>query len=162
MFQQIFNLHADTLKAMAHPKRLEIIHLLRDQEMCVSDIQEMLGLPQANLSQHLQVLRDSHLVESVKNGKQVFYKLKHPHVIAASDLIREMLVEQCEDSQLANGLALSMKDLLPIVQDPVCGMRISPKTASVGAQYEGHNYYFCASGCYEAFIKNPKEYVHHE
>jgi len=161
MFQRIFDLHADILKAMAHPKRLEIIQLLRDQELCVSDIQEMLGLPQANLSQHLQILREAQVVVSYKNGKQIFYKLQHPNVVTACDLIREMLIDQCQDKQLADTLALPMKDLLPIVHDPVCGMRVSPKTASVGAQYEGEHYYFCATGCYESFLKNPQRYIQH-
>ena len=56
MYSQIFELHAHLLKAIAHPRRLEIIHLLRDQELPVGDIHTMLDLPQANISQHLMVL----------------------------------------------------------------------------------------------------------
>jgi len=160
MYNQVFNLHAQILKAMAHPKRLEIIHLLRDQEMCVSEIQEMLGLPQANLSQHLQILREANLLNYSKSGKNIFYCLKHPNIIKASDLIRDLLIDQCQNEQLADELTMSMKDLVPLVIDPVCGMRVSPKTASVGAQYEGQKFYFCATGCYEKFIKNPQAYVH--
>lgn len=162
MYSQVFNLHAETLKAMAHPKRLEIIHLLRDQEMCVSEIQDMLGLPQANLSQHLHILREAGLLTDTKSGKNIYYSLKHPNIIEASDLIRELLIEQCQNEQLADELTLSMKDLVPLAIDPVCGMRISPKTASVGAQYEGQKFYFCATGCYEKFIKDPQAYARHK
>ncbi|MCC6710776.1 MAG: helix-turn-helix domain-containing protein, partial [Candidatus Pacebacteria bacterium] len=47
MYSEVFELHAQLLKALAHPKRLEIIHLIRDQELSVSDIHQMLDLPQA-------------------------------------------------------------------------------------------------------------------
>ena len=53
MYHQIFAYHTKLLKAMSHPKRLEIIHLLRDQALTVSEIQSMLDLPQpilANIS----------------------------------------------------------------------------------------------------------------
>jgi len=159
MYTQVFEMHANILKAMAHPKRLEIIHLLRDQELCVGDIQEMLDLPQANLSQHLQILREAKLLQSRKDGKNMFYQLTHPNVIQASDLIRSMLIEQCQNEQIADELTLHMHELVPIVHDPVCGMRVSPKTASVAAQYEGKSFYFCATGCYEKFLKNPKKYA---
>ena len=43
MYSQIFQLHADYYSSLANPKRLEIVHLLRDQEMTVSQMMEMLG-----------------------------------------------------------------------------------------------------------------------
>ena len=93
MYNQIFKLHADLLKAISHPKRLEIIHLLRDQELNVSEILTMLGLPQANLSQHLMVLREAGVVVTRKEGKQVYYKVAHVNFIKASDLLREVLIK---------------------------------------------------------------------
>jgi ArsR family transcriptional regulator len=64
MYAQLFELHANLLKALSHPRRLEIIHLLRDQELPVTDIYTMLDLPQANISQHLMVLRDAQVVHA--------------------------------------------------------------------------------------------------
>ena len=94
MYEQVFQLHANLLKALANPKRLEIIHLLRDQELSVTVIQEMLDLPQANLSQHLQVLRHEGIVQTRKDGKQIYYHVAHKNFIAASDLLREVLVKK--------------------------------------------------------------------
>ncbi len=119
MYSQIFELHAQLLKALAHPRRLEIVHLLRDQELCVSDIFEMLDLPQANISQHLMILRDAGVVTPKRDGKQIVYKLAHPQIIAASDLLREVLVDQNKNSELAKQATLSMKELVPLVHDPV-------------------------------------------
>jgi ArsR family transcriptional regulator len=140
MYQQIFNLHADVLKALSHPKRLEIIHLLRDQSLSVSDIQQMLDLPQANLSQHLQVLRDQKIVNCEKKGKQIFYKVSHPNYLKACDLIREVLHQKNH-----------LSDLLPIGIDPICGMKLTPSTAAFAHTNNGQLHYFCASGCLEKY-----------
>ncbi|AKM79529.1 MAG: Regulatory protein ArsR [Candidatus Beckwithbacteria bacterium GW2011_GWB1_47_15] len=160
MYKQIFELHADTYKALAAAKRLEIVQLLRDQELTVTKIQQMLGLPQPNLSQHLQVLREHKLVNTKRNGQHVYYKLSHPNVVKSVDLVREMLVEQNRgDDKLTEELRLKMKDLVPLSIDPVCHMRVSPKTAAEATGYKGRTYYFCASGCKKTFKKSPQKYV---
>lgn len=159
MYTQIFELHTSLLKSLAHPRRLEIIQLLRDQELCVSDIYEMLDLPQANISQHLMVLRDAGVLATERKGKQIFYKIAHPKIIEASDLLREVLIDKHKDSTIASQLTLKMKELVPLVHDPVCRMRLSPKTAGYNAQYNNHEFYFCASGCLKKFQERPEKYV---
>jgi len=159
MYSQVFELQADLLKAIAHPRRLEILHLLRDQELCVSDIYEMLDLPQANISQHLMILRDTDVLSTRKDGKQVFYSISDPDFLKASDAIRTVLINKHQDSEIVDNLLLKMKDLVPIVHDPVCDMRISPKTAGGRVEYQNKEYYFCASGCQKKFQKDPEHYV---
>lgn len=159
MYSQLFELHAELLKALAHPRRLEIIHLLRDEELCVSDIYEMLDLPQANISQHLIILRDAGVVTTTRKGKQIFYSLANPKIIRASDLLREVLIEQHKNSTIADQLKVPMSELVPVVRDPVCDMRISPRTAGAHTTHNGHNYYFCASGCLKKFEENKKKYI---
>lgn len=132
--------------------------MLRDQELTVTEIQEMLGLPQANLSQHLQVLRESGVVKAKKNGKQVYYQLAHKNFVKASDLMRQVLVERYKGTKLEDEFTMKMTDLVPLVQDPVCGMRLSPKTASYAYQFNGREHYFCAGGCYEKFKKQLSRY----
>jgi ArsR family transcriptional regulator len=159
MYQQIFKLHSELLKAISHPKRLEIIHLLRDKELNVSEILEMLGLPQANLSQHLMVLRNAGVVKTRKEGKKVYYKLAHKNFIKASDLLREILVQKYKKEGKADEFLMKMEDLVPLVHDPVCDMRLSPKTASYAKKYKDKKYYFCAKGCLDNFKKSPKKYA---
>lgn len=159
MYFQVFKLQANLLKSLSHPKRLEIIHLLRDQELSVSQIQQMLGLPQANLSQHLQILRENEILVSHKNGKQIFYKLAHKNFIKANDLFRSVLIQKHKDTPLADEFTHKMTDLVPLVQDPVCLMRLSPKTAAFAYKHNNHNYYFCASGCQDKFKKSPQKYI---
>lgn len=159
MYSEIFELHAQLLKALAHPKRLEIIHLLRDQKLTVTQIHTMLDLPQANISQHLSILRDAGAVIGEREGKQITYSLRHKNFSKASDLIREVLIDSQHNSQIADEILLNMKELLPIVHDPVCKMRLSPKTAGFTHSYNGKHFYFCASGCLKAFIHNPTKYA---
>lgn len=152
MYQQIFELHTDILKALSHPKRLEIIHLLRDHSLSVSQIQEMLDLPQANLSQHLQVLRENKIVSTKKVGKQVFYQVANPKLLRACDLIREILFEQHQHNiKLNRDLKSNISNLLPIGIDPVCGMKLTPSTAAFTFTDNETTHYFCASGCLEKY-----------
>jgi len=44
-------------------------------------------------------------------------------------------------------------------KDPVCGMDVDPKTATLISEYQGKTYYFCAPGCKRDFDKNPGKYV---
>ena len=157
MYHQIFAHHAKLLKAMSHPKRLEIIHLLRDQALTVSEIQSMLDLPQANLSQHLSILREAGVVKVDKQGKYAVYSLSHPNFIKASDLIRAILIERYQNNPLADELTLSMHELVPLTHDPICGMRLSPKTASFALRTKNQTYYFCAEGCYKKFKQTHQE-----
>lgn len=158
MYSELFELHANLLKALAHPRRLEIIHLLRDQSLCVSEIYEMLDLPQANISQHLMILRDVGVVVTARDGKQIIYKLANPRIIQASDLLREVLIDQHQGSEIAKQLTLSMKELVPLMHDPVCQMRVSPKTAGFKSEHNQQTYYFCASGCLKKFEQNPEKF----
>lgn len=159
MYDQVFELQAQLLKALAHPRRLEIVQLLRDQELCVSDMYEMLDLPQANISQHLMILREANVVETQRSGKQIVYRLTSDNIIEASDLLRDVLIRRYQGSQIADQLAVNMLDLVPIVHDPVCQMRVSPKTAGFSSTHQGHQYFFCASGCQKKFRAKPEAYV---
>ncbi len=160
MLLQVFEHQAELLKAIAHPKRLEIIHLLRDQELPVTDIHTMLDLPQANISQHLMILRDAKVVQSRREGKQIYYSLTSNHFIKASDLLREVVIHQLSENQVSKAVKLSMKELVPLVHDPVCQMRLSPKTAGFSHTHHDQTYYFCASGCLKQFLEQPESYAH--
>lgn len=70
---------AATLKAMAHPTRLQILDMLRVGETCVCHIENALDKRQAYISQQLMVLREAGLVTYRKDGLQVYYQLAGPH-----------------------------------------------------------------------------------
>src|SRR5713226_6634375 len=81
---------AGVFQALAHPTRIAIIELLRDEEKVpVSRIYERLGLEQANVSQHLAVLRARQIVLGRKDGNQVFYSLRDPILGKVLNLMRQ-------------------------------------------------------------------------
>jgi DNA-binding transcriptional ArsR family regulator len=86
-------LHAQICKGLADPKRLLILNALRDGERSVTDLCEELDLPQANVSQHLAVLRDRGLADTRRDGQRVFYSVSSPKIIQAMDLLREVMQE---------------------------------------------------------------------
>jgi len=159
MYSKLFELHADLLKALAHPRRLEIIQLLQDQELPVTDIHTMLDLPQANISQHLMILRDFEILTTRREGKQIYYQLSNPKILQACDLIREFLIDHNQIDGNAPELQIDMKQLVPLAHDPVCQMRVSPKTASFSHIHKDHTYYFCASGCLKKFQAKPEKFI---
>ena len=95
--KKIFELHARVCKTLSHPKRLEIIELLRDdKERGVSEIAAKLGITKANVSQHLAVMRAQNIVKTRRDGITIFYSLANPRIIVAYDALRKTLKEQLE------------------------------------------------------------------
>ncbi len=45
------------------------------------------------------------------------------------------------------------------VNDPVCGMKIDPATATIKSEYKGQTYVFCSQGCKKSFEKDPEKHV---
>lgn len=85
---------ADKFKALAHPARLQIVDLLRGGELCVCHIEAALGKRQAYVSQQLMALREAGLVESRRDGLQVYYWIADSQVIALLDLLRGPLADE--------------------------------------------------------------------
>lgn len=66
---------SDTMKLMGDKSRLFILALLNEQELCVCEIVEILGMSQPSISQHLRKLRSAGLVNEVRRGHWIFYSL---------------------------------------------------------------------------------------
>ena len=62
-------------KALADPTRVRVLAALRDGELCVCELSDVLNVTQSTLSTHLQVIRDANLVQTRKEGKWVYYAL---------------------------------------------------------------------------------------
>jgi DNA-binding transcriptional ArsR family regulator len=79
---------ANIFQALSHPTRIAILEVLQGGELSAGAIQERLGLEQANLSQHLAVLRSRQIVVNRKDGNQVFYSLRNPVLSEVLDIMR--------------------------------------------------------------------------
>ena len=96
---EIFNLQAELCKSLSDPKRLRIIHELRDSEKSVGDLTKSLGLKQSNTSQHLAVLRKAGIVVPRRESNTVYYGLVSPRITEACDLVREVIADQFRRNQ---------------------------------------------------------------
>lgn len=79
---------ADIFQALAHPTRIAILEYLGDRELSAGALIEKLVMEQANVSQHLAVLRAKQLVVNRKVGNQVFYSVRDPILIQVLQLMR--------------------------------------------------------------------------
>jgi ArsR family transcriptional regulator len=79
---------ANIFQALAHPTRIAIMEILGKGELSAGVLIERLGMEQANVSQHLAVLRAKQLVSNRKVGNQVFYSVRDPIVIEVLNLMR--------------------------------------------------------------------------
>lgn len=89
--RRLFELQAEITKTMADSKRLMILHELRSGEMSVGQLASSLELAQSNISRHLSVLRERGIVVTRREGTTVYYRLTDERIVAACDLVREVL-----------------------------------------------------------------------
>jgi len=91
MESQIYKMKAQVAKALAHESRLMIIDALKDGDMCVQDLTQLVGADQSTVSKHLSVLRNAGILEDRKDSNRVFYHLKTPCVINFFDCAMEVI-----------------------------------------------------------------------
>ncbi|WP_295462349.1 metalloregulator ArsR/SmtB family transcription factor [uncultured Pseudomonas sp.] len=72
---------AGVLRSLSHPDRLLLLCQLSQGERAVSELEELLGIGQPNLSQQLGVLRAEGLVNTRREGKRIFYSVQDPRVL---------------------------------------------------------------------------------
>ncbi len=92
--QQLYAYHAEMCQVFSHPKRLELINVLRDREMSAGELGQVLGLAPANLSQHLTMMKERRILISRKEGNMVYYRVNDLRFLQAFDLLRTILFDQ--------------------------------------------------------------------
>ena len=91
LMEAIYEMQASVLRMLAHPRRLEILHVLADGPIEVGRIASKLGISQPNASQHLALLRTAGLVGIERNGREIRYRLTDPQVMVACSIMRGFL-----------------------------------------------------------------------
>lgn len=99
MNKEVYHLHAEMCKTFSNSTRLEILHLLREGELTVSDLIKKTGLSQANVSQHLSIMKNRGILQSRRKGLHICYQLANPKIIEAFDIIREILTARLKQSK---------------------------------------------------------------
>ena len=148
--------YSKLIASLANPKRIEILRLLTDQCVTVSELIRMTGINQSNLSQHMQILRREGVVVTKREGKEIVYCLSHEKFISVLESIHDILVDR---KLIKYGRTHVHLPKTPTITDPVCGMKVSPKHAVFSSSYKRTTFYFCASGCQKKFTLHPEEYA---
>jgi len=94
--KDLYRLHADFCKFMANSKRIEILFLLGEKEMCVDEIATAMEVKVPNISQHLAVMREKGVVEVRREGTKMYYSLANSKTLKACIIMRDAMVEQME------------------------------------------------------------------
>ena len=79
---------SETLKALAHPARLEMVTGLLKDECNVAQIQKVLGLPQSTISQHLRVLKSADIIKGRREGSKICYRVIDARVRQIVEIIK--------------------------------------------------------------------------
>jgi DNA-binding transcriptional ArsR family regulator len=101
METRAYKWQAKMAKALAHPTRIAILEMLRQEEVCVCEMGPELGASQANVSQHLAVLRDSNLVTARREGTRMMYRVTDERVFRVLDLMGSIAHDQLDAARQA-------------------------------------------------------------
>jgi DNA-binding transcriptional ArsR family regulator len=81
---------AHCIKAMSHPLRLKILCVLGNRSVSVQDIVEQVGTSQSNISQHLSILREKHILDFKKEANRVFYFIDDNRTLKLIKMMRDV------------------------------------------------------------------------
>lgn len=90
---------ADICKVLGNVKRLQIIYLLQAGEMAAGDLAAALETTAANVSQHLTAMKQVGVLESRREGSNIFYRLADRAVLDACGMVNQVLREQMRREQ---------------------------------------------------------------
>ena len=108
--KHVLRLQSEICKTLSSARRLEILHELRDGERSVGELCTVTGLRQANVSQHLALMRHRKIVLQRRSGNTVLYRIADKRINRACDIMREFLIHQAsEDSRLVQLVSASSR-----------------------------------------------------
>lgn len=93
----LYERHAEFCKMFSNPKRLRILHLLKDDEYSVSEISEETGIAQPTVSQHLRKMRDQGVVTRREAGLNKYYSIADERIVEGMNTMREVLLDRLAD-----------------------------------------------------------------
>ncbi|MBW4522270.1 MAG: metalloregulator ArsR/SmtB family transcription factor [Scytolyngbya sp. HA4215-MV1] len=75
--------------ALSDPLRLQVLDLLREQELCVCDLCEVMAVSQSKLSFHLKTLKEAQLVKARQEGRWIYYSLNLSQFVILEQYLAE-------------------------------------------------------------------------
>ncbi|HEY9561237.1 MAG TPA: metalloregulator ArsR/SmtB family transcription factor [Anseongella sp.] len=135
---KVYTLSAKLIQAMANPRRLEIIDLLGQGERSVEEIARETAMSVANTSQHLQVLKQSNLVQLRRDGNFIRYRLANDKVYQSWQDLRMMGMESlAEMDRLITDFRRQKNSLHPVTLEDLLVRMRSKNTILLDVRPEG-------------------------
>lgn len=88
--QEAYFKNAHIYKILANSKRLEILNILKLGETGVDDLLKITKLGKANLSQHLALMRHNGLVQTRRQGLNIFYRIVDPRIVEPCKILHKL------------------------------------------------------------------------
>lgn len=89
--QELDSLHRNICQAVGDPKRIQILYALHEKPAYVTQVAELLNIPQPTVSRHLAILKQRGLVECERDGTAMIYRIADDRLIDVLDTMRLML-----------------------------------------------------------------------
>jgi DNA-binding transcriptional ArsR family regulator len=99
LLQKIFEMQCEICKALGHPLRLAIVDRLKDRETAAADLISDLQISKANLSKHMALLAHGGIVDTRREGRQIFYRLTDPEIHKACAMMRSILYRRLKEGE---------------------------------------------------------------
>jgi DNA-binding transcriptional ArsR family regulator len=97
--ETIYEMQAQLCGALANPVRLQILELISGGEKTSAQLLAALGIPKANMSQHIAVLKDAGIIQARKEGLYQFLTLALPKIKDACNIVKSVLLEKIEQDE---------------------------------------------------------------
>jgi ArsR family transcriptional regulator len=114
-----------TLRALAEPSRLRILLLLKEEELSVAELQEILTMGQSSISTHLSQLKQAGLVEDRRTGKNNLYRLSTGNgnvmIVGLLDAARRETLEAASDQAAMRRVVKKRQDKIRAFFDSMAG-----------------------------------------
>ncbi|MEI8337535.1 MAG: metalloregulator ArsR/SmtB family transcription factor [bacterium] len=88
--KETYQKNAKFYKILSNPKRLEVLNLLKSGEMGVEELLDITKIPKENLSQHLSILKEHHLVRNRREGLYIFYTITDKRIVDSCKVLQDL------------------------------------------------------------------------
>jgi ArsR family transcriptional regulator len=104
----IYTIKAEFFRVLGHPVRVRMLELLRDGNLTVGELRELIDIDSSSASQHLAALRRLGLVEATKEGTSVRYAVRDPLIFELLEVARRVILTNLTETKaLLEELSLS-------------------------------------------------------
>ncbi len=97
--QKILRMQCEICKALGHPLRLALVERLKDGEAPAARLIDDMDISKVNLSKHMALLQRGGIVESRREGRQIYYRLADPEIHKACSIMRSILYRRLKDGE---------------------------------------------------------------